>query len=94
MQLHIDRDGTVRCLYGESIDLAALGQLAMRRASHVEPDECGHWWANLAPMGGPTLGPFCRRSEALLAEVCWLETAWLGLAARRQASGPYEPGRS
>ena len=30
------------------------------------------WTANLAPVGGPVLGPFARRGDALAAEVAWL----------------------
>jgi hypothetical protein len=47
------------------------------RASHVEPDDRGRWLADLSPIGGPVLGPFDRRSEALEAEVTWLEENWL-----------------
>ncbi len=65
--------GVVRCIYGEAIDLNALGSPAIARASHVEPDEEGRWWADMSPVGGPLLGPFERRSEALAAEVGWLE---------------------
>jgi len=43
MELVIDTGGNVRCLYSEMIDLAALGKLTIRRASHVEPDEQGQW---------------------------------------------------
>jgi hypothetical protein len=43
------------------------------KASHVEPDVQGSWWADLAPTGGPKLGPFLRRSDALDAERQWLE---------------------
>lgn len=77
MVLVIDRGGSVRCLYGESIDLAAIGHLKIDRASHVEPDAQSRWWADLAPVGGPSLGPFDRRSQALEAEREWLETNWL-----------------
>jgi hypothetical protein len=77
MRLLIDRRGTVRCLYGEAIDLASLGALSIRRGSHVEPDAGGRWWADLAPAGGPWLGPFGRRSAALAAERDWLEAHWL-----------------
>jgi hypothetical protein len=73
MQLVIDRQGNARCLYGEAINLAALGDLSIDRASHVEPDAAGQWWANLSPVAGPTLGPFERRSQALAAERIWLE---------------------
>ena len=73
MQMRIDPDGQVTCLYGEAIDLTVLGTLTIRRASHVEPDASGRWWADLAPMRGPRLGPFQQRSEALQAEQRWLE---------------------
>jgi len=72
----------VRCLYGENIDLETLGPLSIHRASHVEPDSEGHWSADLAPVGGPTLGPFDRRSLALDAERVWLES-WLPLQRRK-----------
>jgi hypothetical protein len=77
MELVIDRRGDVRCVYGEEIDLALLGQLSIRRASHVEPDSDGRWWADLAPVGGPRLGPFDRRTEALACEARWLNVHWL-----------------
>lgn len=69
----VDPLGGVRCRYGEAIDLAALGSLSICRASNVEPDEQGQWWADLAPTGGPKLGPFLLRSAALAAETEWLE---------------------
>jgi hypothetical protein len=69
--------GQVRCLYSEAIDLAALGQLSIARGSHVEPDAAGQWFADMSPVGGPKLGPFERRSQALDAERTWLETHWL-----------------
>jgi hypothetical protein len=77
MRLVIDPGGRVRCLYGEAVDLAALGTLSIRRASQVEPDGDGAWWADLAPVGGPRLGPFARRGLALEAEKAWLEEHWL-----------------
>src|SRR5262245_2251342 len=77
MLLRIDPRGRVRCLYGEELDLALLGPLSIRRASRVEPDERGAWWADLAPVGGPLLGPFSLRSQALAAECSWLEGHWI-----------------
>jgi len=68
----IDPAGSVHCLYGEQIDLSSLGEVTIRRASFVEPDDhC--WYADLSPVGGPTLGPFLLRSQALQAELDWLE---------------------
>ncbi len=77
MELVIDPGGVVRCVYGEELDLAGLGTVEIHRASHVEPDAAGAWWADLAPVGGPTLGPYPRRSDALAAEIAWL-SAHLG----------------
>ena len=76
MQLIISRCGTVRCVYGEEIDLLALGQVHISRASHVEPTPDGHWQADLAPVGGPLLGPFASRSTAIGAETRWLAECW------------------
>ena len=72
MDLVFSPTGQVRCVYDEAIDLAQLGELSIRRASHVEPDDQGRWWADLAPVEGPKLGPFDRRSSALAAELAWL----------------------
>ena len=77
MELVIHSDGTTRCLYTEAIDLRAIGTLTIARGSYVEPDDRGQRWADLAPVSGPRLGPYGRRSEALQAEVAWLETHWL-----------------
>ena len=77
MQLVIESGGNVRCVYGEVIDLAALGSLTIARGSHVEPTDDGRWTADLSPAGGPVLGPFDRRSDALAAELDWLESHWL-----------------
>ena len=72
MELIIGADGNARAVYGEDLDLAVLGEVQIRRASHVEPDRSGCWWADLSPVGGPMLGPFTHRSLALEAEVDWL----------------------
>jgi len=77
MQLRVDPDGSVCCVYAESIDLSSLGALTIRRASHVEPDPEGLWWADLAPVGGPLLGPFPTRTPAQEAEQAWLVAHWL-----------------
>jgi hypothetical protein len=77
MKLLIRPDGTVRAIYDESIDLGAIGRPTITRASHVEPTPEGRWLADLAPVGGPVLGPFDRRGQALQAEREWLERHWL-----------------
>ena len=60
-------------LYDETLPPAELCRLTNTRGSHVEPSEAGHWTADLSPVGGPLLGPFATRSEALSAERAWFE---------------------
>ena len=87
--LVIRPDGRVIALYTEEIDLARLGETSIRRASQVEPDDSGRWWADLSPVGGPALGPFARRSQAIAAERDWLAARMetLGLPS----AGPIHP---
>jgi hypothetical protein len=87
MQLVIDRQGQIRCLYEEALDLRTLGKPTLARASHVEPDSDGHWWADLSPVSGPRLGPFPRRSAALACERDWLGRHWLERQTRRSDDG-------
>jgi hypothetical protein len=77
MQLVITPSGLVKSIYDETLPLAELGLLTIQRASQVEPDSSGRWWADLQLVNGPVLGPFIKRSVALAAEVAWLETHWL-----------------
>ena len=77
MELIIQPDGSARCIYSEVISLTGLGQATINRASHVEPTKDGTWLADLSPVGGPTLGPFEKRTLALEAEVVWLRENWL-----------------
>jgi hypothetical protein len=77
MQLVIQPDGAVRCIYGEAINLSTLGRPVIARGSYVEPDWQGCWFADMGPVNGPRLGPFEHRSRALAAECHWLEANWL-----------------
>ena len=86
MQLLIQPDGAVRCLYGEEFNLKVLGRLSIRRGSHVEPTGNGQWTADMSPVNGPVLGPFRVRSDALTAEREWLECHWLAPVASDTAS--------
>jgi hypothetical protein len=81
MQLLIEPDGDVRCIYDEAVDLSCLGQVSIARGSHVEPVPDGNWFADLSPVAGPALGPFSLRSDALSAEREWLERHWLTRSA-------------
>ena len=77
MQLIIDSIGNARCIYDETLPLHQLGRIKIRRGSHVEPIPSGQWIADMNPVGGPVLGPFNIRSQALAAERRWLEKHWL-----------------
>ena len=72
IELLITAQGIVRALYTEAIPIHVFGSVQIERASHVEPDAAGNWWADLQPSQGPVLGPFTYRSEALQAERDWL----------------------
>ncbi len=74
MELVVGVDGVARCIYDEALDLREIGKLQINRASHVEPDRDGFWWADMGPVDGPVLGPFRSRTEALGAEREWLLT--------------------
>jgi hypothetical protein len=77
MELLVDAGGDVRCIYDEALDLREIGKLQITRASHVEPDAEGYWWADTGPSGGPMLGPFRSRTEALHAEREWLAGTYI-----------------
>ena len=77
MQLVIEPNGAIRCVYDEQLDLQSLGRLSIQRGSHVEPIVAGQWTADLSPVDGPRLGPFSTRTDALAAEVSWLQENWL-----------------
>jgi hypothetical protein len=72
LDLVVGCDGAVKCIYGEELNLREIGQLQITRASHVEPDAEGYWFAGMGPSGGPVLGPYGSRSAALAAEREWL----------------------
>ena len=62
-----------KALGSDVAGLMGLGDLQTKRASHVEPIEgSASWSADMSPVGGPVLGPFNLRHEALAAERRWL----------------------
>ena len=77
MELLIAPTGGIRCVYGEEVNLSELGRLSIQRGSHVEPTADGQWTADMSPVLGPQLGPFDCRTQALEAEVAWLNQYWL-----------------
>jgi hypothetical protein len=77
VELVINSSGDIRCVYGEEVNLSELGRLSIQRGSHVEPTADGQWTADMSPVQGPQLGPFDCRTQALEAEVAWLNQYWL-----------------
>ena len=73
MIISIDLNGGIRAVYSDGFNWQALGKPLIQRASQVEPDHLGLWWADLAVSGGLRIGPFARRTDAIAAEVAWLE---------------------
>jgi hypothetical protein len=64
--------GHVQFVYDDALaPLLETGAATVRRVSHVEPAP-GGWTADMAPVGGPVLGPFALRATALRAERDWL----------------------
>jgi len=72
MKLIVKPGGRIVGVYSEELEYTALGKPTLRRASHVEPDINGDWYADMSPVNGPQLGPFPKRSSALDAELSWL----------------------
>lgn len=77
IELRIEASGKVRTIYSEQLDVRPLGRVSIRRGSHVEPTASGQWTADLGPVAGPVLGPFDHRSQAIAAEIRWLQSHWL-----------------
>jgi hypothetical protein len=86
----IDAGVTARCVRGEAISLALLGQIGISRASQFGPDDSGQR-AGMSHVVGPELGPFAARSEALAADAAWLEQHRLVPGQPRAAAGPAPP---
>jgi hypothetical protein len=76
VQVIVGNDGSIRFIYDDDLlGLAACGKMKVSRASHVEPNSDGKWEADMSPVGGPVLGPYKTRNEALEEEVKWLTNA-------------------
>lgn len=74
MKIKINPDGTAIMIYTEDINIADLGSVqSITRVSRVEPTSGNQWAADMGPIGGPVLGAFDKRSDALSAEINWIE---------------------
>ena len=73
LTLLISTEGHMRFIHDDELNpLLGEGDATIERASHVEPVGT-QWQADLSPVGGPTLGLFSTRADALKAEIAWLE---------------------
>ncbi len=73
VELLVQPDGNIRCLYTDLIDLSALGTLHVNRASHVEFNDSDQTWSVRLADTGEVIGKgFKTRTEALEFEVNYL----------------------
>lgn len=71
--VEIDDRGRLAFLWDDRlVAFRDLGELRIDRASYVEPTPEGYWMADLAPLGGPRLGPFSLHGAAIEAEREWI----------------------
>jgi hypothetical protein len=71
--IEVTAEGQMRFVWNDSLaGLRDEGSLKIERASHVEPNCSGMWMADMHPVGGPELGPFPTRQEALTAELAYI----------------------
>lgn len=68
IKLWVAEDGTVTFVYDDDVAAALdeLGLMYTERAGHVEPTADNRWTVRL--VGGPSVGPFDTRREALAVE--------------------------
>jgi len=70
----IGADGVATMVYDDlHAEFMKQGGVSVCRASHVEPVPYGRWTADMSPVGGPLLGPFDLRADALRAEIQYLK---------------------
>lgn len=79
-EITVTPDGRLVFVYQDELQpLLAEGSAQTRRVSHVEPDQnaAGEpgWSVDLCPIGGPVLGWYPLRADALAAEVNYLRSA-------------------
>jgi hypothetical protein len=94
IEIILDRaTGTVQFIHSDAamrLARTVAGTPVIRRASHVEPvPGTAQWTADMAPVGGPVLGPFDTHQEALDQEVIWLKEHHL---YRQDATTPCTDG--
>jgi hypothetical protein len=68
------KNGIITAIHDDALTpMFSLGDVTIKRASHVEPDRNGHEWsADMRPVGGRIMRGFKTRGAALKAEVDYL----------------------
>ena len=84
IRIKVTPSGAVSMIYNEAYDMSAHGPTKIRRASQVEPNADGKWEADMSLLGeehaGVILGPFDDRSDAITAEVDYINKHYLGVS--------------
>lgn len=79
LKLKISKSGEITYIYNDLLaGLAQNNGASIRRVSHVEPTADGKWEAQMLDFN-VTLGPFRLRSEALEAEMQFLDEKLFGM---------------
>ena len=91
-EITVTPDGRLVFVYDDALQpLLAEGNAQTRRVSHVEPDQnaAGEpgWSVDLCPIGGPCLGWYPLRADALAAEVGYLQSPEGRALLLRRAAG-------
>lgn len=83
MNIKFDKNGMAQFLYTEKLDLSLLGTVMdIKRVASVEPQ--GAQWIVKISNKPIILGPFGKRSDAIKAEVEWIEKNLLLLIKREE----------
>ena len=65
MTLEVTRDGNIRCLYTDEVNLSQLGQLSVSRASYIEFDNHLRKWTVTSVKTGKKLHSAFSRENTL-----------------------------
>lgn len=72
------KEGHIKHIYNEAIDLSSIGDMQIKRASVVDPENNGMWSVDLSLSGGKKIEGFVKRSDALKYEIDYIEQNILG----------------
>lgn len=73
MKIRLNKDGSVQCLYRDTLPFIGGEKLEIYRASHVEYNIQRQCWEILTPNGNFVEGGFLKRQDAIDREIEMLE---------------------